>query len=773
MDEQGFHGHDWQRSPRVILLNEGERKTVFLNGNPYMSWTAEDTLSPRLAIVQLYRTGMGTQEELAQVFGLHEKTVYNYVQAFDFHGAHGLVSQKSGPKGSWKINATIRGKILVIALAQGILEYEEIKRRLEAWGEEVSIPTIREVLLENGIHEKLGIPKTGGNQRELFDPQSGGLLCFTFNENKECEHPIVAGETAHREDDRQRDSEARLSGEEARDRSFYSQGQRGYLNRLERGEYNAYAGGLLFAPLLEKYSYLPTLKRVLVGGMYEGYSFEELCLTLLYLDVFGFRSMEDFKRAYAEEFGVLIGRSCSPSHFTLRRFLHKVRKRGKSEELIEEFAYEYLKEGIARWGVMYIDGHFLPYYGMYPITKGWHSVRKIPMKGSYHFIGVDESFTPWIFLIRSSAEDLLQKIPEILEKAKVIAKRAGLDEQRIEDMVVIFDREGYSGELYRYLDGRDRQEGKRRALFISWSKYSQWIYDIAESELDRSVVVQYAIQKDKQFKYHQTEHIMSKYGKIRTIVVQREPDKKRAAIYTNGTEEELEAERVVQLICRRWGEENLIKTLMGRHFIDYTPGYVTEQMEQQPMVDNPAVEQLRRKKAILKTELHKLKVSFADKILKEPRGEMNWQEIQKNETPLLTEMIKCENDISSIGQEIDKLPSKIPFNQAHGGEHLLMLNYEKKRFLDCIKVFSYNMQRKMCEHLLKYYPVEKDILPALSMIVSRGGSIKLEGENLSVRLKGFRNPAIDYAARHLCEDLNRMHPKTPDKFRHMIHFEVV
>ena len=111
MDEQGFHGHDWQRSPRVILLNEGERQTVFLNGSPYMSWTAEDPLSPRMAIVQLYRTGMGTQEELAQVFGLHEKTVYNYIQAFDLHGAHGLVSQKSGPKGSWKINATIRGKI--------------------------------------------------------------------------------------------------------------------------------------------------------------------------------------------------------------------------------------------------------------------------------------------------------------------------------------------------------------------------------------------------------------------------------------------------------------------------------------------------------------------------------------------------------------------------------------------------------------------------------------------------------------------------------------
>ncbi len=114
-------------------------------------------------------------------------------------------------------------------------------------------------------------------------------------------------------------------------------------------------------------------------GSRQGHAFQQLCLTLLYMDVFQFRSLEDFKRAYRREFGLLVGRLYSPSHFTLRRFLHEVRKLGKGEELMEQFAGEYLKSGIARWGVLYIDGHFLPYHGMFPITKGWHAVRKIPM----------------------------------------------------------------------------------------------------------------------------------------------------------------------------------------------------------------------------------------------------------------------------------------------------------------------------------------------------------------------------------------------------------
>ena len=774
MEQRIFQGSNWENQQRIRMIEEGGMKRLFLHGRSYMNWSVADDLSPRLAIVQLYGLGMGTQDELAKVFGINEKSVYNYIQAFSVKGAHGLVPQKSGPKSSWKLNARVRSKILYIALVQRILEYEEIKSRLDAWGEHVSISSIREVLFENGINEGMSVGgRTDTDQGDLFDVQDNGQLYLKFSENPVSGEAISTEESRRIEDRvlQQKDSEGRYSlDEKTIDRSFYSQSQRIYLNQLERGEYSAYAGGLLFAPFLEQYSYVPTLRRVIGIGKYEGDSFEELCLTLLYFDVFGFRSMEDFKRVYAEEFGVLIGRVCSPSHFTLRRFLHRIRELGKSEELIEEFAYEYLKGGIARWGVMYIDGHFLPYYGMYPISMGWHGVRRIPMKGSYNFLGADEGFAPWIFLIRSSSEDLLQKIPEIIEKAKVIGKRVGLKDQQIDNMIVIFDREGYSGELYRYLDGRDREDGKRRAFFITWSKYSKWVYEIPEDKLNKAVIVKYTIQKNKEMKYYKTERMMSKYGKIRAIVVQREKDKKRAAIYTNGTEVELETEKVVQLICRRWGEENLIKSLMERHFIDYSPGYVKEPLEDQPMVDNPKVIDLKKKKSDLTSELHRLKVAFTDKIFKETNDDRSLGEIKKNEMPLLADMVKLENDIFFMDEEIDKLPSKIPFDQAHDGERLLKLNYEKKRFLDCIKIFSYNMQKKMCELLLKYYGPEKEILPTLSMIVNRGGYIKLEGQNLKVHLRGFRNPEIDYAARHLCDDLNMRNPKTVDRYQHELHY---
>ena len=57
--------------------------------------------------------------------------------------------------------------------------------------------------------------------------------------------------------------------------------------------------------------------------------------------------------------------------------------------------------------------------------------------------------------------------------------------------------------------------------------------------------------------------------------------------------------------------------------------------------------------------------------------------------------------------EIDKLPEKIRFDEAHSGKKLVQLNYEKKRFLDCIKVFVYNIAYPCI--LRPYRPITHEI----------------------------------------------------------------
>ena len=538
MDELKFPG--WQPAKSVQVVEGNGLTQVLVKGQPYMRWQSGDEGGVRLAIVQLYRCGLGSEEDLAAAFGRHVNSVQRYLTDFAGEGIRGLISERRGPKGRWKLTPELRGKILLIVLREGIWKGEAIEQRLmETWHEAVSVPSIQQVLEENG----LGEPTTRGVgdavvQGEFFALEPELQLVLPLDGPAAPSREQVGAGSVRERQSATGNSHAAGGepgaaelGKEWR-RDSYSPAQRVYWDRLEQGAYNAYAGGLLFAPLLARYNFVPTLSRVITIATHEGYSLEELGLTLFYLDVFGFRSLEDFKRAYPEELGLLMGRAQSPSLFTLRRFLHKVRKLGKGEGLIDEFALAYLKSGLAAWGVMYIDGHFLPYYGLYPISKGWHGVRQIPMKGSYHFLAVDERFAPWLFLIRSSSEDLLQKIPELIEKAKRIGVQAGVSQERLDQLIVVFDREGYSAELYRYLDGKDQGAGKRRALFISWAKYSdRWVNELAEEQFNRVAQVTYEIRKAEAIPYLETTRPMSKYRKIRAVVIQNGRDKKRAAIY--------------------------------------------------------------------------------------------------------------------------------------------------------------------------------------------------------------------------------------------------
>jgi hypothetical protein len=660
-------------------------------------------------------------------------------------------------------------------LREGIGKLEAIQERLaQAWQQEVSVASIQQVLAENGLGEA---PVRGVRAEavsgELFEAEPQLVLNLVGAASNAAGDGQAGGHEPTGDGGNDPGNGAQAGdGDEGTDyRRDYSPAQRVYLDQLEQGDYSAYAGGLLLAPLLARYGFLPTLRELITIPTYEGYRLEELSLTLFYLDVFGFESLEDFKRAYREEFGVLVGRCQSPSLFTLRRFLHKVRELAPGEALVDAFGVAYLRSGLAAWGVMYIDGHFMPYYGMYPVSKGWHGVRQMPMKGSYNFLAVDEQFHPWLFLIRSCSEDLLQKIPELIEKAKRLGEQAGVSRDRLAQLIVLFDREGYSAELYRYLDGRDLGEGKRRAWFISWAKYAEkWVNDLAAEEFRQVVRVKYQIQETEEIRYLETTRSMSKYGKIRAVVIQSASDPKRAAIYTNATAEEIGGARIVELMCHRWGQENAIKELLHKHLINYTPGYVIEDLEAQPLVTNPRVTELKKQRAGLVSELNRLKIELAEQVLKQPGDKRKTPPRSRGE--VLEGIAVAESAILLTDQKLDQLPAEVAFAEAHDGEKLQRFDYEKKRFLDCIKVFGHNLNIQLCHMLLRHYDRQKELLPALAMIVERAGHVKLEGGRLRVTLRRFKDREIDYAARHLCEDLNRMEPVTLDRYGFPIHYQV-
>ena len=93
MDALNFAGWQPEKSVQVVSC-EGITR-VLVKGQPYMSWRSGDEGCLRLAIVQLYECGLGTQEGLAEAFGRGVNSVQKYITEFACEGMRGLITQRS------------------------------------------------------------------------------------------------------------------------------------------------------------------------------------------------------------------------------------------------------------------------------------------------------------------------------------------------------------------------------------------------------------------------------------------------------------------------------------------------------------------------------------------------------------------------------------------------------------------------------------------------------------------------------------------------------
>src|SRR5438552_4513216 len=91
MDDLDFPG--WEPAKSVQVVEGNGLTQVLVKGQPYMRWQSGDEGCTRLAIVQLYECGLGTEEDLAAAFGRHINSVQNYLRDFTGEGIQGLMTR--------------------------------------------------------------------------------------------------------------------------------------------------------------------------------------------------------------------------------------------------------------------------------------------------------------------------------------------------------------------------------------------------------------------------------------------------------------------------------------------------------------------------------------------------------------------------------------------------------------------------------------------------------------------------------------------------------
>jgi hypothetical protein len=331
-------------------------------------------------------------------------------------------------------------------------------------------------------------------------------------------------------------------------------------------------------------------------------------------------------------------------------------------------------------------------------------------------------------------------------------------------LTLIFDRGGFCAELFKTLDGL-------QVHWVTWLKAARQVWEeVYQIEEERFQLYLIRLKSCKvKVKLCEWKVDIAGYGLCPAIVLLDLKTGKRMVIITNDQTRTLQ--EVAELMLQRWSQENFFKVMMSRYHLDYTPGHQFELAQEDPLVSNPRLKELRSLKRRLKTMKQKLESQLAQRLLARKRDQVTLQDYKDNHDKKVRAIKSLEREIERVKGELAQTPDKVPFSQAIG-QPLEVSNLERKRFLDVLKGLAFNAEVWLLERL-KPYCHGKDVRQALLQILFRGAVVQLVNGVLYVHLKPFDSSKVQAAAEGLCQELNSLGAHTLDKFRFPIIYDVL
>jgi len=244
---------------------------------------------------------------------------------------------------------------------------------------------------------------------------------------------------------------------------------RRYLARLRAGVDSAFGGGFLALPFLHDLDFAGLVARTFSVLPDLGYTVLQMALAFFFLALFNVPSLEATRILLYTEFGLLLGCRRGPGLDKLRRFLKSVQAVERSEAFVLGVAHQLITMGVVDWEILYLDGHFIPYFGRHLVRKGYFTVRRLAMKEHQAYYANDPQGRPFFFLPTPASDQLTAVIPRMIDQVKAIVGDRWVDWV----LTLIFDRGGFCAALFKLLD-------ELEVHWITWLKLNRELRQILD-----------------------------------------------------------------------------------------------------------------------------------------------------------------------------------------------------------------------------------------------------------------------------------------------------
>jgi len=743
----------------ILLLNTVDVKTeeiievsVFFNYACVAKFNCQKNDERKLAAVELVERGHCTINDAAQICGFHRNSVSKFIQIKNTLGLKALTEENRGLKKALKYIDNVLETIQLLLAEHSDWTDQEIataaSKKLEMPIARSSVARIR--VAETSSEDEIA-PISKDRLLELY--QIAETIDREKNDLQQLELNFKADEQFHQKKEQLEQVEPISSANPTEQR---------FIKRLQQGQRIPFAGSLMHHLFLSEIDYekmfdcLPTLK----GNTYQPL---DILLSLYFSMAIGVKSIEALKLINSQDFGCLLGMERSPDKDVIRLKLDQLAEDNYSEQLIDGFAQILLKQCRIDDEVFFIDGHFLPYYGLNVIAKGYYTVRRLAMKGNELYVISDLNGRPLFFITESNEIDFRPIISQAADK---------LIELGIERPILSFDRGGYGVRFFSELD--------EKADFVTWAKY---LSDHSLQQLSDDVFTESLALNDKNYlvaeqirEVSESPQTALKEGRqkpikmqLRLVVFENTATKIRTGIFTNNQSKS--ASRIAFFMLNRWGcSENLYKELMAQFNLNYHPGYDIEELENQPLVDNPDIALTQKAIEVLGQEIEQL-----DKEQKDIENRLSRRKDKRLVNKLVRiakELEEKKIDRQNFEEKLKSLPEKVSIVELLKGKRMSRCDLEKKRLYDFMQFMLMHSYERLQELFKPFYNDSRDIKPVLRMITRSAGFVKLFGDTLIVLLDRIDMKKYRVAAEQFCLQLNRLNMVLNGRVKMKLYFYI-
>lgn len=665
--------------PRLEVVDADDVRSVFLNGHLAARYSCDDKGSERVLVTQLAEVVDLPDRQIASAFSLHPVTLSRLRRRVRQEGAAAVIPSKTGPRGPSKMTPSLEARCR--ALREQGLSLRVIATEVSTQTKSISYVTV--------------------------------AALFRTAKDQPVQQPLPLEQPLPPEVDT----------------AVPAAGAAG-------GGFSRYAGAMLLFAALSRLELWPVLEGLGAdAGPAKRLGWAQIVASIVFCFTLRFRSIEDWKNGQRKDLGVLIGEPCAPTVLSLRT---KIKALAESIDPVA-FSRAMLERYLALepvWeGLYYVDGHFCPYYGQHPTPRGWDAKRRLAVKGHNDVYIHDAKGRALFFFSQPLNDSLSRAIPAAVAEIRRVHGN--------EPFTLVFDRGGYSGEAFRFLE--DQGVG-----FITYLTGRKAKRRYPETRFRRGWFAMEGQRHSYQLMEKKTR--MRGVGLIRTILFLGD-DRQQIPVLTN-LKPSVKPAKVVHCLRLRWRQENSFKFLAENYAIDQIIQYGADVETQDRLIPNPKRKALQEEIRLQAQKIQNLEAQLGRALEgNDEKRRSTTRGLKIAHAELRRQIAQHRQSLTRLQNRLRQTPGRVSAQKADKTRSLL--REDRRLIVNAIKLAAANAERLLALHFDRFYQNSKDAFSIFRGLLHLPGTVHRAGpDQLEVLLQSPDSPKVAHALELLVADLN-------------------